>query len=296
MGKEQSVRIENAIDLHVHFGPDGVGGPPRPGHHGVTAPQAVREAREAGYRAIVLKSHSFASPQIAAALSEGEPGLAVYGGICTDHPSGGLNVDAVELALRMGAKIVWLPTVHSHQDWLNGKAEMLGIRGDGIHVTDHEGRVIDAVHEIFSLVRQHDAVLATGHTTMAEHSAVVRAFAREGKVLVTHAGERLAGPKLTASQAAELAEMGAMIELTAQCCIPLWGHAPKPPEEMIAMIRQIGPEHCTLSSDYGWTTEVPHPAAGHHDFLETLWAAGMSEELLKRMAVNNPARLLGLTN
>jgi len=65
----------------------------------------------------------------------------------------------------MGARIVWLPTVHSHQEWLNGKAEMMGLIGEGITVIDDNGRLVEEARAIFDLCQQYDAVLATGHTT-----------------------------------------------------------------------------------------------------------------------------------
>lgn len=287
-----TLRISNAIDLHCHFGPDTIGGTLDAGHaHSVTALEAAREAAASGHAALVLKSHSFASPALARNLEDLVPGLRVIGGICTDYPSGGLNVDAVQSALALGAKIVWLPTVHSHQDFLNGRA---GIRGSGIDVIDEGGRLLPVIHEIFDLVRQKDAILATGHITADEHYAVARAFARHGKVLVTHAGEKLAGPRLTARQCVELAELGATIELTALACQHVRGISGKSPREMADMIRHVGHEHCTLSTDYGWTTAVPRPAAGLREFLESLWAAGIAESELQTMVSANPARLLGL--
>lgn len=286
-------RIENAIDMHCHFGPDAIKGVAM-AHHGVTAVQAAREARDSGHRGLVLKSHSFASPQLAANLASEVEGLAVFGGICTDQPSGGLNVAGVATALAMGAKIVWLPTVHSHQEWLNGKAEHMGMIGDGIRCIDEDGQPVEAVRAIADLCRQYDAVLATGHTTLAEHHAVVSAFAREAKVLVTHAGERMAGPHLTAAQARELADMGAYVELTAQVCQPLWGMEPKSPEQMVEQLRHIGCERCVLSTDYGWTSDLPNPAPGLFSFLESLWQHGITEDDLATMAARNPARLLGL--
>lgn len=291
------LRVENAIDLHCHFGPDSIGGPRRPGKghgHSVTAYEAACEARESGHRALVLKSHSFASPQVACQMCESVPGLQVFGGVCTDYPSGGLNVEGVDVALRLGAKIVWLPTVHSHQDFLNGKAEHTGIRGTGIHVIDEDGRPNAEVRAIFDLVKGDDAILATGHTTAAEHYAVCKEFAREGKLLVTHAGEHAAGPHLTDDQCRELADLGATIELTALTCDHVFGAPGRNPQEMAAMIRHIGHERCTLSSDYGWTNAVPHPAAGLKDFLERLWSVGITEAELTQMAAKKPAELLGL--
>jgi hypothetical protein len=150
------------------------------------------------------------------------------------------------------------------------------------------------VRAIFDLVRQHDAILATGHITAAEHGAVVKAFARQGKVLVTHAGEEGAGPHLSPAQCRELADEGAIIELTALACDQIGGYPGKSVPEMVEMIRAIGHERCTLATDYGWTCDLAHPAAGLQDFLERLWRAGVSEAELTRMAATRPAELLGL--
>lgn len=287
-----TLRISNAIDLHCHYGPDTTGGTLEAGHrHSVTALEAAREAADSGHAALVLKSHAFASPALARNLQDLVPKVRLFGGICTDYPSGGLNVDGVESALALGAKIVWLPTVHSRQDFLNGRA---GIRGSGIHVVDDAGEVLPVIHEIFDLVRQKDAILATGHTTAAEHYAVARAFGRRGKVLVTHAGEHLAGPRLSAAQCLELAGLGATIELTALGCKALRGVPAKSPQEMASMIHHVGPEHCTLATDYGWSKAVPRPAPGLLEFLELLWGESIAERDLQTMVSSNPARLLGL--
>src|SRR5262245_19895553 len=171
------LRISDAIDLHCHFGPDTIGGTLDIGEwHSVTALDAARDAAASGHAALVLKSHSFASPALARNVEEAVPDLRVFGGICTDHPSGGLNVAAVEAALALGAKIVWLPTVHSHQEVVNGAARGIVPDGDGIRVTDDDGEVLPVVREIFDLVRQKGAILATGHITADEHYAVAKAF------------------------------------------------------------------------------------------------------------------------
>jgi hypothetical protein len=285
-----TLRIENAIDLHCHFSPDTIGGSLNATHEtGVSAITSAQEAKESGHAALVLKSHSFCGCALARNIEQLVPGLRVMGGICTDHPTGGLNVDAVESALALGAKIVWLPTVHSHQDFLNGKPWS---RDTGIHVMDEGEKLFPVVHEIFELVRQKDAILATGHTTAREHYAVAKEFARRGKILVTHAGEQNSGPKLTPDQCAELADIGAMIELTALECVPT--RIGKTPQQMVAMIRHVGHERCTLSSDYGFNDVLPHPVRGLREFLESLWENGIPEEELQTMVSANPARLLGL--
>ncbi len=174
-----ALRVQNAIDLHCHAGPDTIGGDLNVvDAHSVNGVVAARDALESGHAAVVLKSHSFPSVQLARNLEDVVPGIRVFGGICTDNPSGGLCIDGVEAALGMGAKIVWLPTVHSVQDFDRLKTAAQGRvkwRGQGIRVIQDEGQPVPAVEEIFDLVQQKDAVLATGHITAEEHYAIARA-------------------------------------------------------------------------------------------------------------------------
>lgn len=286
--------VENAIDMHCHFCPDIFGAGHEDSPEGFNPLEAARAAEESGHKAIVLKSHSFPSVQVAAAVQAAAPNIRVFGGICTDQPTGGMNVFAVEMALRMGARIVWLPTVHSHQDWLAGLGQRMGVEGEGIRVVDDAGAPTPELQAIFDLVRQYDAVLATGHTSAAEHYVAVRNFARAGKVLVTHAGERMGGAGLSPEQCRELADLGAVIELTALTCAPIMGHAGKSPRDMARMIQTIGCSRCTLSTDYGWSREMGDAAGALKTFMEDLWKEGLSESELTQMAAAKPAEMLGL--
>jgi hypothetical protein len=282
--------------MHVHFGPDTIGGVLDSfDMHSVSAVEAAREAVETGHGAIVLKSHSFASPMIARNIEEAVPGMRLFGGICTDYISGGLNLEGVEAALSLGAKIVWLPTVHSRQDFGKHKLPRQPYHSEGIAVTDIDGKIVPEVVEIFAMVREKDAILATGHITADEHYAVVKNFACQGKVLVTHAGEKLAGPRLTPDQSRELAELGAFVEVTAQMCKEVMGHPGITPRDVLEMIRTIGPAQVCLSTDYGWSTQVPRPAAGMCEFLEALWMEGVTDDELRTMVSDNPAALLNLS-
>jgi len=287
------IKLEDAVDLHCHFGPDFI----NPGHDiepSVSALQAATEAAEAGMKAIVLKSHDFSTAHLAHTLREVVPGVCTCGGIVLDHQAGGLNPFAVEHALRLGARIVWLPTVASRQDHINGIGKLFGYPGTGIYCLDDDGALLPEVNEILDLVHDHGAVIATGHTTAEEHYQIARAFGRRGKVVVTHACEQMAGPHLSQQQCVELAGLGAYIELTAQLCVAHLGMQPKPVDEVARMIHAIGPEQVVLATDYGWTRELPNPAQGLRDYVDGLWAAGVAERDLRRMACDNGARLLGL--
>jgi hypothetical protein len=281
-----SVDLTGAADLHCHFGPD----PHR--ERSVDAFEAAGEAAAAGHRAIVLKSHDSPTASLAWAVQrEVGDGISVFGGICCDREVGGVNPAAVEVALGLGARIVWLPTLSSRQDFDNGIAAQLGIPGPGLVVTDTDDRLLPETHEILALVAEHDAILATGHVSAAEHYAVVKEFARTGRVVVTHATEHLAGPNLSAQQCRELAELGAWIELCAMTCIG--GLATRTVGEMIATMQAVGVERVTLGTDFGQKIN-PHPAAGLQTYADALYAEGMTEADIRLMACANPCDLLGV--
>lgn len=279
------IDLHGATDLHAHFGPD----PHRA--RSVTGLEAAQQAAAAGHTAIVLKSHDTPSAGLAAALDPLVEGLAVFGGIACDREVGGINPAAVEVALALGAKIVWLPTLSSAQDFDTGVADQLGIPGPGLRVIDADGDLTAETHEVLALVKDHDAVLATGHISAAEHVAVTRAFASRGRVLVTHAMEELAGPNLSVAQCAELAAMGAHIELCALTCIGAL--ATRPVAELIACMRTVGVERITLGTDFGQAVNEP-PAAGMQTFADALFGAGLTEAEIRRMACTNPNALLAL--
>jgi hypothetical protein len=277
--------LVGAADLHCHFGPDAHR------ERSVDALEAAREAAAAGHAAVVLKAHDTPTAQLAAVVDRAVEGVRVFGGICCDREVGGLNPAAVETALRLGAKIVWLPTLTSHQDVLNGVAAALGLPGPGLRVTDDDGELLAETRAVLDLVAEHGAVLATGHVTADEHHAAVRAFAGRGPVLVTHAMEELAGPKLTVAQCVELADLGATIELCAMTCIG--GLATRTPADLAACVRAVGPARCTLATDFGQKLN-PRPAEGLARYVEAFLAEGLAEDDLRLMVGTNPSRLLGL--
>jgi hypothetical protein len=281
-----SVDLTGAADLHCHFGPD----PHR--ERSVDAFEAASEAAAAGHRAIVLKSHDSPTASLAWAVQRtvGDA-ISVFGGICCDREVGGVNPAAVEVALVLGARIVWLPTLSSRQDFDNGVAAQLGIPGPGVVVTDADDRLLPETQEVLALVKDHDAILATGHVSAAEHYAVVKEFARDAKVLVTHATEDLAGPKLSTGQCRELADLGAWIELCAMTCIG--GLATRTVAEMVGTIGAVGVGHVTLGTDFGQKIN-PHPAAGLQTYADGLYAEGVSADDIRRMACVNPRDLLGV--
>ena len=87
-------------------------------------------------------------------------------------------------------------------------------------MTDDDGELLPETKEVLALVREHDAVLATGHVSAAEHYAVVRDVrAATARCCSPTRPKTSPGPKLTAAQCRELADLGAWVELCAMTCI-----------------------------------------------------------------------------
>ena len=96
--------LTGLVDIHIHTAPDTVA-------RRIDDLQAAREARAAGMRAILIKSHVTCTADRAAIVEKAVDGIRVLGGLALNEPVGGLNPHAVDAALRLGAKEIWMPTL-----------------------------------------------------------------------------------------------------------------------------------------------------------------------------------------
>lgn len=91
--------LENAYDLHVHTAPDITG-------RRLDDFDMAERARSAGMKGFAIKCHQFQSGGRAALVRRQYPEINAVGGITLNNSVGGLNPMAVEMAARMGSKIV----------------------------------------------------------------------------------------------------------------------------------------------------------------------------------------------
>lgn len=179
--------LEGAIDMHIHSAPDIY-------QRIQNDVELAVQAKEMGMQAIVVKNHFFPT-EARALLATDVTGFPVYGGIALNLSVGGLNHHAVESSLKMGAKIVWLPTLHarkflqnlSHVKTLAGE---LGSDIQGIYLLEEDDETLKPeILNIFSLIAKRNVVLATGHVTLKEAKIAVKAAADAGvkkSLLRTH--------------------------------------------------------------------------------------------------------------
>lgn len=183
---------------------------------------------------------------------------------------------------------MWLPTVSA---LTSRRTEQLFGTSERFTVLDEDNDLLPDARVILDLFVEHDAVLATGHITADEHVAVVRAMKGRGKVVATHAMHGGgAGPELSKQQCIELTELGAYIEFAAHTCMG----DPAKATEVADALRVLPPSRVVLSSDFGWTRNLPHPAPGLQSYVSQLWELGVDERSLREMASKTPRDLLSL--
>ena len=95
--------LRGAIDIHVHSYPDLF--------KRFSAEEIARNARDMGMRAIVFKHHHLPTVDRAYYVMQNIKGIDLFPSITLNYAVGGINPFAVEFALKMGAKIIWMPTI-----------------------------------------------------------------------------------------------------------------------------------------------------------------------------------------
>jgi hypothetical protein len=285
------IDMRGAIDLHQHAYPDLF---PRL----VDDFEVATAAKSMGFRAIVLKCHAEDSVSRAYLTRRLVPEISVFGGVVLNSYVGGINPAAVEASLRLGGKIVWMPTIDAayHAEKYGGTGRYDAQQGGressrGITILDDAGTLIDAAQEVVRLVAEHDAALGTAHLSPTEIYALVNASVAAGveKVLLTHPFFKV--PSLTIDAVEELARMGAMPEF-AYCTIsPAWAYAK--PELIAQAIHRVGASRCLLVSDAG-QRHNPVAPEGLRVFAQTLFEKGVPAADIRKMLAENPAAVLDL--
>lgn len=288
--------LQGGVDMHCHSGPS-------PFPRRVDHVEVARHYATSGFRAVVVKSHHHVTAFDVAAL--GPHGLAglpveVRGGVALNGPVGGINPRAVDLALKMGGRVVWLPTIgaarhmafHDANPGAFPHPDVDLLREEAVDVAGEDGELTEAALQVFELVAQADAVLASGHLApedieMAFEAAVVAGCRR---LLLNHPNFIVEASPTVAER---LVALGAFVEHN----LSLYDEDSKfhrwPVEVLAGWIKDIGAEHTILASDLGQKGN-PLPFDSYVKVCERLLDCGVHEQDVRRIAVDNPARLLGL--
>jgi hypothetical protein len=291
--------LQGAFDTHVHSAPDVL---PRK----FDDIELAKRTRDAGMAGFVLKSHYICTADRASLINKMFPGVRAFGAIALNNSVGGLNPLAVDIAGRLGTKIVWLPSVDSANElenvagqkdesklpyWMSIARELRahGIAGDWLKVIDDDGNVTHATRQCLEVIATHDMVLATSHISPASMLPVVKA-AREAKVqriVITH--PEFPTTLLSIDQQNELGRYGVYFER----CYTTPATNKISWEQVFANVRGVGPSSTILATDLGQTT-APHVVEGLGTFIGRMLDAGFSDAEVKQMVQTNPGQLLGV--
>lgn len=288
---EGLISIKGALDLHSH---------PHPCLFPRLADdrEVALACRDAGMAGVMLKSHHESTASRAYLLDRELEGIRVFGGIVLNSYVGGINPAAVEAALKLGAKEVWMPTVdgayHAKIHGGTGAYDVQagGRRGTGKGLSPiRDGKPTAEALEVLDLISHHGAILGTCHLSPEEIRTLIRAARKRKvkKILLTHPYFKV--PAVDLPFIKEMVALGATAEFGYCTVSPMWAYATV--EKIAHSIKELGAGSCVLVSDCG-QRHNPMPPEGLRLFVQSLFEKGISEREIETMIVKNPRALVGL--
>lgn len=208
------------------------------------------------------------------------------------------NLNAVDVACGMGAKMIYFPTVSSknhidaHKGHFAGAGKMSVPETPVVYV-DENGQLDPAAVRVLEYMAEKDMALGTGHGSAREVDVLVRKAVEVGvkKILVNHPHFHIGA---TYEQMRQWAALGAYIELNV--CVFSEGSkmGPLPTSILEEMLLEVPHDRMVLDSDMGQKGNGS-PVEGMYNFMCLMMERfGITEEELEIMAKKNPAILMGL--
>jgi len=290
--------LVGAIDLHCHSGPSVM---PRYFDHY----EAMQEASSAGIRALLIKDHYYSATPVTEMLNKHFKHLKVtlLSGVPLNNTTGGLNLYAVEHGIKLGAKLVWMPTFSSrnHLDhhrkdehfkdkFPQTKKRM--IEPTPLTVLDANGKLLPEVGPILDLVAESDIVLSSGHLHISEIWPLFEEAKRRGvkRLLCNHPTYVV---DATHDDIRRLVGMGVYVEHSVCMFIPGSKFKFYDPPELDALIEAGTVERTILGSDLGQQGN-PRLVDGFRNVIETCLDLGYEETQIRKLVSSNAAELVGL--
>lgn len=314
--------LVGAIDSHVHAGPVLSS---NPGH--LDPIEAALDARAAGMRSIVYYSVFGEASGVAWMANRHVPGVKTFGGYLMNSGDGGMNPRAVKTALFMegGCRFI---SFGSHCTYYQASRECTLVDGKLVPLSEVYPKFRDEelsrairiplsdpipseLDEILSMIAEKPEVyLNTGHVSVEEAFRILDLAERYGikKVLIAHPVRG----QMTIEQQKAAAARGAWLEgclvdwyapaiakthyyvekeyMDLNGCQP---HMVQGATVWMNTIREVGPEHFVLGTDYG-VRGLPTPSEGMRVLITGLLDSEFTPAEVRKMTSTNPAKLIGL--
>lgn len=284
------ISMKGVVDMHVHTNPD-------LRTRAYDDLELCDAAVRVGARANVIKTHMGDTTCRAALVNHynkivhGENDYTMFGSIVLNRCVGGINPVAVENALKLGAKVVWLPTSSARNH-----LQKLGKSTDGCVDVVKDGKIVPELEKIFDLLVKYDAVLGTAHISVEEIFIVVKAAREAGvkKIVVTHPEWWIVNMSV-ADQKRIVEEYDVLLE---RCYAQNKGvgagngYISNLPGNL-EIIREVGYKNILVSTD-GGQVENPHWELAMQEYMQYLLDHGIPEEQIRYMTHDLPCWLLGI--
>jgi hypothetical protein len=273
--------LKDIIDTHIHTAPDN-----RP--RKFTDIEIASEAAAVGAKAIIIKSHVVPTMDRAYIAGKVVPEIKVFGGIALNKTVGGLNVHAVNNAISMGAKIVWLPTVDSSYE-----CQLFKKKHQGIDCVKNN-QVVPELVEILKAIADSNIILATGHVSPDECLIIVDKAKELGvnKIIINH--PELTRISMSIEQQKKLLSYGVFFERCyTKNMLPIREGYENNYENILKNIKAVGYESTIIATDLGQEVN-PNWSDALSDLIHFLLEAGITKEQIDVMTKTNASKLLGI--
>jgi Family of unknown function (DUF6282) len=301
--------LADAIDVHAHAR----GGDEEDPLH------AAQEASRAGMKAILYKSISPGRPwEVARGLQDEVDRWAEKEGVrpvkCLSAwvigiPLKPIDFPEIKAAVEGGIAGMWMPPVTSawsisrlggRGKWFDERRRLDDpvppqawdeARKTGIYVLDDHGRLLPSVRDTVRLCADHDVALSFGHLSPQEMEAMAGEITALGyrRAFIDHPFSEVFELDVPAMR--RWAEAGVRFALTWDELSPLLG---ADPQDMVAAIRAVGPEHFMLSSDAGIPL-LPPTVEAYRLLAATLRAYGMTEAEMRQLMAGSAEAIVSLS-
>lgn len=290
--------LEGAVDLHCHSGPSVM---PRELDH----IEAMRDAAEAKFRAVLIKDHYYSATPITELLNAhfSDLGVMMMSGVPLNNPTGGLNRYSVDHGIKLGAKLVWMPTFSAANHIAHHKKEKENfnfpttreklLEPMPLTILDEDGKLLDEVKIILDLIAEADIVLSGGHLHISEIWPLFEEAQARGvkRLLVNH-------PTFVVDASMQdiraLTNMGAYVEHSVCMFIDSSRLKMFEPENLGPLIDAGTIDKTIMGSDLGQIDNA-RPVPGFRNVIETLLDMGYAENDIRKMVSQNACDLMGLS-
>lgn len=285
--------LDGTVDLHCHSGPS-------PFPRRIDHVQASHDGARINMRAILVKSHHHNTVMdllAMRALLEDAP-TPMYGGVALNSEVGGINPSAVAMAITMGGRCVWGPTVsagqhiraHTHDDGFPSATGNLYEKEESIF--NEHGDISENTDTVTRLVADAGILLTGGHLHGEAMKALFKTASGNGvKRLLLHHPDYIVNA--AENDIEEMLGYGAFVEHELAMYHPEVTAVGWPIEQLVGWITKIGPRRTVINSDLGQQGN-PLPVDGYLLIVQQLLDHGISAADIRQMICRNTAYLLGL--